>query len=63
MSNNQAIVRKSYTTSATFTGVPSVELRKKMVADGFKFKNGHWYRHASDSVVVGESEVAKQLAA
>jgi hypothetical protein len=63
MSTIQAIATKSYTESYTFTGVPSEALRKEMLAKGFKFKNGHWYRNQQESNIVDESAVANSLAA
>lgn len=64
MSNiTQAIIRKSYTEALTFTGVPSEALRKEMTAKGFKYKNGQWVRHESQSEVVAEEQVAGKLAA
>ncbi len=63
MSNVQAIVRNSYTVTITFTGVPSVELRKTMQESGFKFRNGQWMKNRNDSQIVAEGNVATSIAA
>lgn len=59
----QAIIRKSYTTTLTFTDTPDVQLRKQLMADGFIFRNGQWVKNEAESRVINEDEVAKQLAA
>ncbi|WP_020471521.1 hypothetical protein [Zavarzinella formosa] len=65
MSNNQAISRRSFTTSITFLEKPSEETRKALIADGFQFdgKSKQWYRRQEESSVVSEEEVAQHLAA
>jgi hypothetical protein len=63
MSNIQAIVRKTVIITATFTGVPSPEERTTMKAANAEFKNGHWVRSVSESVLVDEKDAAKLFAA
>ena len=63
MSNIQAIIRKSCTTSTTFTGTPSTEFRQHMKAAGFKHECGNWFRTHSDIRLVAENEVAACVAA
>lgn len=63
MSTIQAIVRRTYTVAATFTGVPSPEERKSLKASGAEFKNGQWVRSHSESVIVDEKDAAKLFAA
>jgi hypothetical protein len=58
----QAIVRRSITIAATFTGIPSPEDRKALKAAGAEFKNGQWVRTESESVIIDGSEVAKVFA-
>lgn len=58
----QAIVRRTTTVAATFTGVPSPEERKALKAAGAEFKNGQWVRSESESVIIDGSEVAKVFA-
>ncbi len=62
MSTIQAIVRKTVTVAATFTGVPSPEERKALKASGAEFKNGQWVRSESESVIIDGSEVPKVFA-
>lgn len=52
----QAIIRRSYTVTATFTGVPTPEERKALKAAGGEFKNGQWVRNNADSRVVDAAE-------
>lgn len=59
MSNIQAIVRRSTTIAATFTGVPTPEERKAMKAAGAEFKSGQWVRTESESAIIDGSEVPK----
>ena len=61
--STKAIVRKSYTVAATFTGIPSAEERAKLKAQGAEFKNGQWVRTITESDIFDESEVAKLFAA
>lgn len=63
MSNIQAIVRKTVTIAATFTGKPSLEERNAMKAGNAEFKNGQWVRTVSESVLVDEKDAAKLFAA
>jgi hypothetical protein len=65
MSTNtiQAIVRKTTTVAATFTGVPTKAERDKLKAEGAGFKNGQWVRSVSESVICNEAEVATHFAA
>jgi hypothetical protein len=58
----KAIVRKTVTIAATFTGIPSPEERKAMKAAGAEFKNGQWVRSESESVIIEGSEVPKVFA-
>lgn len=55
----QAIVRRTTTIAATFTGVPTPEERKAMKATGAEYKNGQWVRTESESVIIAGSEVPK----
>jgi hypothetical protein len=55
----QAIVRKTVTIAATFTGVPSPEDRARLRAAGAVYKNGQWVRSRSESVIVDEKDAAK----
>lgn len=63
MSQIQAIVRKSFIVSITFTGIPSPELRKALTAKGYSFKNGQWFKSETESQIVTEADVAKVVAA
>ena len=63
MSDIQAIIRKTVTVAATFTGTPSPEERKIMKAAGAEYKNGQWVRSISESGIVDEKEAAKLFAA
>ena len=63
MTTVQAIVRKSFTTTVTFTDAPASQLRKTLLADGFTFRNGQWVRNEAGSQVVNEENVAATLAA
>lgn len=63
MSQIQAIVRKSFTVSITFTETPSAELRKSLKSNGYEFKNGQWYKNQAESQIVTEADVAKVVAA
>jgi len=51
MPTTQAIVRRSHTTSFTFTDKPSQETRTALVAAGFQFdaKSRQWYRREEES--------------
>ncbi len=62
MSNIQAIVRRSTTVAATFTGVPTPEDRKALKAAGAEFKNGQWVRTESESVIIDGADVPKVFA-
>lgn len=53
----QAIVRRTVTVSATYTGVPSPAEREKLKAQGAEFKSGQWVRSRSVSDIVGENDV------
>jgi hypothetical protein len=59
----QAIIRKSFTTTLTFTDTPSQTLRKQLLADGFTFRNGQWVRNEAASQIVDEENVAAAIAA
>jgi len=63
MSHVQAIIRKTYTIGLTFTGKPDAATIHKMKAEGFKYENGNWYCSQTDTRLIGESEVAQQIAA
>jgi hypothetical protein len=65
MSTNQAIARRSHTSSFTFTDKPSDETRKALLAAGYQFdaKSRQWFRREEEAGVVGEEVIAKQLAA
>jgi hypothetical protein len=61
----QAITRRSFTSSFTFTGKPSEETRKALVAAGYQFdaKSRQWYRREEESSVVSEEVIANSIAA
>jgi hypothetical protein len=59
----QAIIRKSFTTTLTFTDTPDAKLRKQLLADGFTFRNGQWVRNQAASQIVDEENVAAAVAA
>lgn len=61
----QAIIRRSHTTSFTFTDKPSQETRTALVAAGFQFdaKSRQWYRREEESGIVGEEVIANSIAA
>ena len=59
----QAIIRKSYTVTLTFTGVPDAQLRKRLMAEGFAFRNGQWVKNQAQSSVIDEENVAASIAA
>ncbi|WP_165253594.1 hypothetical protein [Paludisphaera soli] len=63
MSQIQAIVRKSFTVSITFTGTPSAELRNSLKGEGYEFKNGQWFKNQAESQIVSEADVSKAVAA
>ncbi|OWK42156.1 hypothetical protein [Fimbriiglobus ruber] len=65
MSTNQAITRRSFTSTFTFTGKPTEETRKALLASGYQFdaKSRQWFRRVEESDVVGEEVIAQQLAA
>ncbi len=65
MSTNQAITRTVFTATFTFTGKPSEETRKSLLAAGYQFdgKSKQWYRREEQSAVAGEEVIAQQLAA
>lgn len=59
----QAIVRKTTTVAATYTGVPSMEERQMLKSAGAVFKNGQWVRSTSESMIVDGKDAAKLFAA
>lgn len=59
----QAIVRQTTTVAATFTGTPSIELRKQMKTNGYDYRNGQWFKSETVSHIVNEAEAAQYLAA
>jgi hypothetical protein len=65
MSTNQAITRRVFTATFTFTDKPSEETRKTLIASGYQFdgKSKQWYRREEEAGVVSEEVIAKQLAA
>ena len=65
MSTNQAIARRSFTSSFTFTDKPSEETRKALVAAGYQFdaKSRQWFRREENASVMDEEGIAQQLAA
>jgi len=58
----QAIVRRSYTVTATFTGVPTPEERKALKAAGAEYRNGQWVKNTSTSDIVGSTEAVTHFA-
>lgn len=65
MSTNQAIARRSFSSSFTFTGKPSEDTRKALMAAGYLFdaKSRQWFRRDEEASVASEEVIAKQLAA
>jgi hypothetical protein len=65
MSTNQAISRRTFTNSITFTDKPSEETRKALMSAGYQFdaKSRQWFRREEEANVVGEEVIAQQLAA
>jgi hypothetical protein len=59
----QAIVRRSYTVTATFTGTPTPEERKAMKAAGAEFKNGQWVKYSSQSEILEAPAASAAFAA
>jgi hypothetical protein len=59
----QAIITKTVTTTATFSGKPDESMRKRLVAAGYKFDKGRWFRSESESQIVSEAEVSKNFVA
>ena len=56
----QAIIRQSFTITATFTGAPTPEQRAALKAAGAEFKNGAWVRNQAKTDLV---DVPEALAA
>ena len=52
----QAIIRQSYTQTATFTGVPSPEQRAALKRSGAEFRNGQWVKTQADSRIVDAAD-------
>ena len=65
MSTNQAIARRSSSSSFTFTGKPSEETRKALLAAGYQFdaRSRQWYRNEEENGIVAEEVIATQIAA
>jgi hypothetical protein len=59
----QAIVRRSYTVTATFTGVPTPEERKALKAAGAEFRNGQWVKNNAESVILDAADAVKLVTA
>lgn len=58
----QAIIRRSYTTTATFTGVPTPEERAALKKAGAEFRNGQWVRTQAESLIVDAAEAVAAFA-
>ena len=65
MSTNQAIARRTFSSSFTFTGKPSEETRKSLLAAGYQFdaKSRQWFKREEEAGVATEEQIAQQLAA
>lgn len=63
MSNVQAIFQKRYTEVATFTGVPSKQIRESLSRQGFVYKNGQWIKSHVEGSVLTEETLAATIAA
>lgn len=63
MSQIQAIVRKTSTTSLTFTGRPAPEVLQKLKDAGFRYEKGNWFVSKLDSRLADESDVARMIGA
>ena len=65
MSTNQAIARRSLSSSFTFTEKPSEETRKALLAAGYQFdaKSRQWFRRDEEAGVSTEEAILQQLAA
>ena len=65
MPTNQALTRRSFSSSFTFTGKPSEETRKALMAAGYQFdaKSRQWFKRDEVSDIASEEEIAQQLAA
>lgn len=59
----QAIVRRSYTVTATFTGVPTPEERKALKAAEGEFRNGQWVKNTAESVILDSADAVKLFTA
>ena len=59
----QAIVTKSYTVTAKFSGVPDEATRKSLFDQGFRWRNGQWLKNEQQHELVSEEEVAARVAA
>jgi hypothetical protein len=57
----QAIITKTVTSTATFSGKPDEAMRKRLIDTGYKFDKGRWYRSDTESQVVNESEIAQRF--
>lgn len=55
----QAIRRIARTESFTFTGKPSEEVRKNLIADGFQYdsRSRQWYKSQEVSDIINESDL------
>lgn len=52
----QAIIRRSLTVTATFTGAPTPEQRAALKKSGAEFRNGQWVRTQAESLIVDGAE-------
>ncbi|WP_020472407.1 hypothetical protein [Zavarzinella formosa] len=59
----QAIVRHTSATAMTFTGKPSEETRRGLLAAGYSFdgRSKQWYVRAEEIVLVTEEQVARDI--
>lgn len=62
---NQAITRRVFTQTLTFTNKPNEETRKALVAAGFQFdsKSRQWLKRDEAAEVQAEEVIAQQVAA
>ena len=59
----QAIIRKSHTVTATFTGAPTPEQRAALKKSGAEFKNGQWVRTQAESRIVDADDAVAAFTA
>lgn len=63
MSNVQAIHRRTIIDSITFSDVPSKETREVLGTQGYKYRNGNWFKSKTEGGVLPEEIVAQKAIA